>query len=87
MLEPKDFDKPTSHPFGMCQIYRDASEKEQTLAWMLIKCIEACDWIEIETQNHYDSMVKDGLLVQSKENHYSLTQLSKGLLYGHYGKD
>ena len=87
MLTPSDFNKPTAHPFEMCQSYRNASEKEQTLAWMLIKCIEADDWIEIETQVSHDAMVKDGLVVQSKENHYSLSQLSKGLLYGHYGKD
>ena len=86
MLEPKDFNKPTAHPFGMCRSYHNACEKEQTLAWMLTDCIEADDWIEIEAQDSHDSMVSDGLVVQSKENHYSLTQLSKGLLYGHYGK-
>ena len=86
MLNPGDFNKPTAHPFGMCQSYRNASEKEQTLAWMLIKCIEAGNWIEIKTQDSLDSMVRDGLVVHSKDNHYSLSQLAKGLLYGHYGK-
>ena len=87
MLTPRDFNKPTAHPFGMCQGYRDANEKEQTLAWMLIQCIEAGNWIEIKTQGSHDSMVNDGLVVHSRENHYLLSQLAKDLLYGYYGKE
>ena len=85
MLTPRDFNTPTAHPFGMCQS-PDANEKEQTLAWMLIQCIEAGNWIEIKTQDSHDSMVRDGLVVHSRENHYSLSQLAKDLLYGYYGK-
>lgn len=82
-----DFNKPTSHPFGMCAGYNDASEKENFLAWMLIQCIEAGNFGPVQTEHNHDSMLKQGLLSGSHEDGYTLTKKSIGLLYGYYGKE
>jgi hypothetical protein len=86
MLEVEDFDNPKEHPFGMLQGYVNASEKEDTLAWILAKSIEmggfgpvVCNW------DHTD-MVNDGLLIHLKDKEYTLTKKAKGLLYSIYYK-
>lgn len=91
MLTPKDFNVPTSHPFGMLsgKVSSHTSEKESVLAYILGLSIEANpdSWEFVQTSNSHPTMVSDGLLVQDDgENLYKLTKLSIGLLYSFYGK-
>ncbi|MGG6263164.1 hypothetical protein ACQ4M3_07780 [Leptolyngbya sp. AN03gr2] len=90
-MKPSDFNRPTSHPWGMLTTLNlnNVSETEAFLAGLLIKCIEAGDWIALETQTNEDHLCTAGLLtkVEGKEKTYFLTRKAKGLLYVHYGKE
>lgn len=86
-LSVKDFKKPTSHPFGMMEGERHASEKEGFMAWFLGQCIKAGDIdAAIKTKNNEDYMEGLGYLVKVSKQTYRLTTKSKGLLFAHYGK-
>jgi hypothetical protein len=81
------FNKPERHPYGMLDVYNHAHEKESKLAWHLVRCVEAGEWLPIESQEWiYDAMAEDGLLIDHGE-WYSLTAKAKGLLYGYYAKE
>lgn len=86
-LSINDFTKPTSHPFGMLDGYKNESEKEQMLVFMLCQCIKNknIDAV-IKTQNTHPTMVKDGLLecVDGHAFKYRLTNKSKNLLVKFY---
>lgn len=90
MLTIADFNKPKEHPFNMLDGYKHACEKEQTLRWLLNKCIEASDLdAAIETKHNHPTMVSDGLLetVGAIPLRYKLTRKAKGLLYAWYGNE
>lgn len=82
------FERPENHPFGMLEGFRfsHTSELESTLAWMLIQCIEAGEWIAIPTKYEYFDLVDAGLLEGDRAG-YRSTKRAKGLLYAHYGKE
>jgi len=82
-----DFKTPDSHPWGMLEAFKNASQKESVLSFILTKCIEAGEWIPVPTKYEHPTMVSDGLLEQVEEKTYSLTVKSKGLLYSFYGCD
>jgi hypothetical protein len=89
MLEISDFVEPKQHPFGMLQGYTNASEKEDTLAWMLSKIIERGGegFGSVETNFDHSDMVDDGLLIHVRGKEYMLTPKAKGLLYSVYYKE
>lgn len=87
MLTINDFSKPTGHPFDLLNGYTRAYEKKSVLAWMLAQCVEAGSFGPVNTTHNHPEMVSDGLLLQTGDREYALTQKAKGLLYGYYGKE
>jgi hypothetical protein len=87
MLEISDFVEPKSHPFGMLEGYTNASEKEDTLAWILAKSIEMGGFGPVVTNWDHTDMVNDGLLIHLRDKEYTLTKKAKGLLYSVYYKE
>lgn len=81
------FTAPTVHPFGLLRSYDNASEKESTLAYILIECIKAGAFVSVPTIHDHTDMVKDGLLIAEDGKRYRLTTKAIGLLYSVYGKE
>jgi hypothetical protein len=78
------FTKPTEHPYGMLSNVRHAHEHEAVLATMLIRCVDAGEWIAMPITDAYGTLEQEEL-VQSEGRKYRLTEKAKGLLYAHYG--
>lgn len=85
-MDINQFEKPSANPWGMLENYTNASQKESVLVFILTKCIEAGEFVPIETKHSHPTMVKDGLLEEVDERRYKLTKKAIGLLYGYYGK-
>ena len=85
-MNTTNFNKPEKHPCGMLSGYRNASEKEGLLCFILSECTDAGEFKEVKTKYSHKSMVQDGLLEEVREKTYKLTKKSKGLLYSVYGK-
>ncbi len=67
----EQFIQPKQHPFDMLRGYRYASEKEQTLTFILQECIRNGNFEPIKTQHDYSDMVADGLLIRTNEKEYN----------------
>ena len=83
-LEINDFKNYTDYPMGLCKNFRDGSQKENMLAYMLSKTIEA-DNMEavVETEHTHPTMVQDGLLEEVAPKQYKITLKAYALIYGH----
>jgi hypothetical protein len=87
MLTVADFNPVDMHPYGILEGHLYAFEKEQMLAFMLNKALEAGDlYIVVPTSNDHSQMVDYDLLEKVSERHYRLTTKAIGLLYSFYGK-
>jgi len=87
MLMISDYEKPSSHPYGMLRGERHACEREAFMAWCLSQCIAANNInAEFETADNEDGMVEIDMLRKIKDKTYQLTRKAKGLLFAHYGK-
>lgn len=82
----KDFNAPTAHPFDLLPGYKNAYEKESVLQYILSRCIEAGEFIAVETIHDHHTMVTDGLLEEIGDREYKLTTKAIGLLYSQYGR-
>ena len=79
------YNTPTSHPYSMLEGYKNAFEQESTLAWMLIKCIEAGKFIPIKLNKPFD-MIQAGLVKEVDGGCYELTDKALRILWAEYGK-
>lgn len=86
-MQISDFNPPQEHPFGMLSGYRNASEKESVLAWVLKKNIEAGRFEPVDSEYDHPTMVADGLLSEHGERRYALTVKAQGLLFSVYGRE
>lgn len=86
-MKTTDFNRPAGHPYGMLSGIIHAYETESLLAWMLTQCINAGDFIPVQTVASWPTAVHAGLLNEEGERLYTLTAKAKGLLYSVYGKD
>ena len=85
-MEISNFGNPTEHPWGMLEGTKDAYEKEATLAWFLMQCIQAGDiHAAIQTCLEHYGLVNHGLVNREGSCLYSLTKKAVGLLYAYYG--
>jgi len=88
MLTVDDFGPITKHPFNMLEGYQNASEKENTLAFILSKALEIGSLnAVVKTNSNYPDMVGCGLLIEVREGEYRLSRKAIGLLYSVYGKE
>jgi hypothetical protein len=85
-MKPSDFNKPTSHPYGMLAGYKDAHEQEDYLASMLYDCIEFGDWIVFPSSRIHSQLPANGLMERFGYDGWKLTKKAIGLLYTIYGK-
>lgn len=85
-MKTTDFEYPEQHPYGMLYGYQNASQKESVLAIILRQCIEAGEFVAVETTHSHPAMVEDGLLEEVADRKYKLTTRAIGLLYSVYGK-
>lgn len=81
-----DFNRPTSHPWGMLEGYTRAYQKEANLTFLLDASITAGDFVPISMDHKHPTMVEEGLLEEPVEGHYQLTEKALALLHQHYGK-
>ncbi len=82
------FERPKVRPWNMLSGTNDCGSKEDLLGQILIKCVEASEWIAIDIapENLPKGIVKDDLLVEVEPGRYMLTKKAVGLLYSIYGK-
>ena len=86
MLKVSMFEMPNNHPFGMLEGYHNAYEKEMLLSVMLVKNIDNNSFMPIVLEYDHPELVEDGLLLQTGNREYALTEKAKGLLYSVYYK-
>jgi len=80
----EDFKEYTNYPMGLCSNYSSASEKENMLAYILSKVIEANDLnFIVKTKHLHPTMVSDGLLEEVDKFRYKLTYKSLVMIYKH----
>ena len=79
-----DFKKYTNYPVGLCSGLKNASEKEDLLAYIISQLINENDLnFIIETLYSHESMVSDGLLEEVGSKRYKITQKSLNMIYEH----
>lgn len=92
-MQPKNFNIPTSHPYGMLEgktrSVHGVSEKENALAFALKysieKNLESFEFVKMS--GWHDDLVDEGFLLKGEgENVYKLSERSIKLLYTFYGK-
>jgi hypothetical protein len=88
MLTVEDFEIPVEHPFGLLEGYKNVSEKEDVLAYVLTQNIIHKNFYDVPCGDDHTSMILDGLLWRGNggKNYYALTEKAKGLLYSVYHK-
>jgi hypothetical protein len=83
-LEIEDFKIYTDYPIGLCAGYKEGSQKENMLAYMINKCIEAKNMYEIiVTLMEHPTLVSDGLLERVEPFKYKLTKKSLTMILAH----